>query len=73
IALQNKQIDKAEDMANEAISLDKDIPEAHYYLSFCYRVQGNIKGALKEANTAKQLSSNPFFDSYYDELEKSKE
>ncbi|HHQ1159953.1 TPA: hypothetical protein ACSLAA_002820, partial [Listeria innocua] len=25
------------------------------------------------ADTAKQLSSNPFFDSYYDELEKSKE
>ncbi|HHQ1117266.1 TPA: rhomboid family intramembrane serine protease, partial [Listeria innocua] len=49
------------------------IPEAHYYLSFCYRVQGNIEGALKEADTAKQLSSNPFFDSYYDELEKSKE
>ncbi len=73
IALQNKQIDKAEDMANEAISLDNDIPEAHYYLSFCYRVQGNIEGALKEADTAKQLSSNPFFDSYYDELEKSKE
>ncbi|EQC0597320.1 hypothetical protein D3H16_002824, partial [Listeria monocytogenes] len=29
--------------------------------------------AIKEANSARELSSNPFFDSYYDELEKIKE
>lgn len=73
IALQDKQVDKAEAMAKEAINIDKDIPEAHYYLSVCYRIKGDMPNAIKEANSARELSSNPFFDSYYDELEKIKE
>lgn len=73
IALQDKQIDKAETMAKEAINIDKDIPEAHYYLSVCYRIKDDMPNAIKEANSARELSSNPFFDSYYDELEKIKE
>lgn len=73
IALQDKQVDKAEQMAKEAISIDKDIPEAHYYLAVCYQLKGDTKAAIKEADMAKQLSSEPFFDSYYNELEKTTE
>lgn len=73
IALQDKQVDTAEQMAKEAISIDKDLPEAHYYLAVCYQIKGNKPGAIKEANIAKQLSNDPFYDSYYDKLKETKE
>ncbi len=68
IALQDKQVDTAEEMAKEAISIDKELPEAHYYLAVSYQIEGNKPAAIKEADIAKQLSNDPFYDSYYDKL-----
>ncbi len=68
IALQDKQVDTAEQMAKEAISIDEELPEAHYYLAVSYQIEGNKPAAIKEADIAKQLSNDPFYDSYYDKL-----
>lgn len=70
-ALQNKQYNRAEAAAKEAIYLNPDIPQAHYILALTYLRKGDHDNALKEAEQAKDLSDDKLFLDFYNQLKNS--
>jgi adenylate cyclase len=54
----NAEVDRAEAAAKKAISLDHDIPLAHYALGYVHRLHGDHKAAFDAFNEAIKLDPN---------------
>jgi adenylate cyclase len=52
------EVDRAENAAKKAISLDHNIPIAHHALGYVHRLHGNHKAALDAFNTAIKIDAN---------------
>ncbi|EUJ31762.1 rhomboid family membrane protein [Listeria floridensis FSL S10-1187] len=69
-ALQKQDFGEAKKRASEAVFLNNELPQPHYILAVCYMREGNHKEALKQAELAKNLSSEKVYQDFYNELQK---
>lgn len=58
--LQSDQVQKAEDLLNDAFKRDKNDPYANYYMSILSAEKGDLNKALKWASKSLKYAENPY-------------